>query len=368
LERVDCIVIGAGVIGLACARALASAGLQTIVLEAESRIGSGVSSRSSEVIHAGIYYAAGSLKARLCVQGRTLLYRYLSERDLPHRRVGKLIVATEEAQLGSLTELQSRGRANGVEHLEMLDAGRAAEFEPTLRCCGALHSPDTGILDSHALMLSMSGDLQSCGGSIALRSPMRRAWRHEGAWQLSTGEAEGYRILCNVLINAAGLSAQHVAATIDEYPPERIPALRLSRGNYFSLARPVPFSRLIYPLPSDGGIGVHLTLDMGGAARFGPDVEWIERVDFRVDPDRAEHFYRSIRAFWPQLPDGALRPAYSGIRPKLSGPGEPARDFVIDGPDQHGLPGLIQLFGIESPGLTSALAIGHHVAQLALGH
>ena len=368
MEHVDCIVIGAGVIGLACGRALAAAGLQTIVLEAEPRIGSGVSSRSSEVIHAGIYYAPGSLKARLCVQGRELLYRYLSERSLPHRRLGKLIVATEQAHLASLAELQSRGKANGVEHLEMLDASQAAVLEPMLSCAGALHSPDTGIVDSHALMLSLSGDLQSCGGSIALRSPVQQASRHDGAWQLNIGIDEGYRILCDILVNAAGLSAQRVAATIEEYPPHRIPALRLSRGNYFSLTRAAPFGSLIYPLPSDGGIGIHLTLDLGGAARFGPDVEWIDRIDYNVDPDRAGLFYRSIRAYWPQLPNGALQPAYAGIRPKLSGPGEPARDFVIDGPGQHGLPGLIQLFGFESPGLTSALAVGQQVMQLALGH
>ncbi|HEY4039052.1 MAG TPA: NAD(P)/FAD-dependent oxidoreductase [Burkholderiaceae bacterium] len=366
MDRVDCIVIGAGVIGLACARALAAAGLQTIVLEAESRIGSGVSSRSSEVIHAGIYYAPGSLKARLCVLGRELLYQYLGERGLPHRRLGKLIVATEQAHLASLARLQSLGMTNGVERLEMLDAGRAAVLEPTLRCCGALHSPDTGIVDSHALMVSLSGDLEASGGSIALRSPMQRARRHQNAWWLTTGDGEGYHILCDVLVNAAGLSAQHVAGTIEEYPHDRIPALRMARGNYFSLSQRAPFARLIYPLPTDGGIGIHLTLDMGGIAKFGPDVEWIDEVDFNVDPARAQVFYENIRAFWPQLPDGTLQPAYAGIRPKLSGPGEPARDFLIDGPGEHGLPGLIQLFGFESPGLTSALAIGERVAKLAL--
>jgi L-2-hydroxyglutarate oxidase LhgO len=364
MEQIDCIVVGAGVIGLACARALAMAGVQTLVLEAESRIGSGVSSRSSEVIHAGLYYAPGSLKAKFCVQGRQMLYRYLDERHLPHRRLGKLVVATEDADLVPLAELLSRARTNGVDHLEMLDATQAALLEPMLRCCGALHSPDTGIVDSHALMLSLSGDLQSHGGSIALRSPMRQATWHDGAWQLTTGTSEAYPIRCSVLVNAAGLSAQSVAATVEEYPPQRIPPLRLSRGNYFSLTQRAPFGRLIYPLPGDGGIGVHLTLDMGGAARFGPDVEWIDRIDFNVDPDRAAFFYRSIRTFWPQLPDGALQPAYAGIRPKLSGPGEPARDFVIDGPGQHGLAGLIHLFGFESPGLTSALAVGQHVAEL----
>jgi len=366
MEHTDCIVIGAGVIGLACARALAMAGLQTIVLEAESRIGSGVSSRSSEVVHAGLYYAPDSLKATLCVQGRELLYDYLSQRGLPHRRLGKLIVATDDAQLAPLAELHSRGRANGVEHLVLLDAAAATRLEPALRCRAALHSPDSGIVDSHALMLSLSGDLQSHGGSVALRSPMRRASRHDGAWQLTTGDDGSYQIGCDVLVNAAGLSAQRVAATVEEYPSERIPPLRLARGSYFSLTQPAPFGRLIYPLPSDGGLGVHLTLDLAGAARFGPDVEWIDRVDFNVDAARAEMFYPSIRTYWPHLPDGALRPAYAGIRPKLSGPAEPARDFVIDGPDRHGLPGLIQLFGFESPGLTSSLAVGRRVTELVL--
>ncbi len=314
LEHSDCIVVGAGVIGLACAPALAMAGLQTIVLEAESRIGSGASSRSSEVIHAGLYYAPDSLKAQLCVQGRELLYGYLGERGLPHRRLGKLIVATEPAQEPALTDLRRRGH----------------------------------------------------DGSIALGSPMQWAARHNGVWELTTGTDQPYRISCDVLVNAAGLSAQRVAATIEGYPKERIPSLRLARGNYFSLTRAAPFARLIYPLPVDGGMGVHLTLDLGGAARFGPDVEWVDRIDFNVDARRAQLFYPSIRAYWPQLPDGALQPAYAGIRPKLSGPGEPPHDFVIDGPGQHGLPGLIQLFGFESPGLTSSLAVGQRVSQQAL--
>jgi L-2-hydroxyglutarate oxidase LhgO len=366
LEHVDCIVIGAGVVGLACARAFAMAGLQTIVLEADTRIGSGVSSRNSEVIHAGLYYAPGSLKARLCVQGRKLLYRYLEDRALPHRRLGKLIVATDPAQLKPLDRLRQQGLDNGVERLTLLDAAEAARMEPRLRCQAALDCPDTGILDSHALMLALSGDLQSHGGSIALRSPMRRAHRGDGAWQLVTGLDEPYRIACDVLVNAAGLCAQSVASSIEEFPADRIPPLRLARGCYFSLSGSSPFQRLIYPMPGDGGLGIHLTLDLNGTARFGPDVEWIDRVDFDVDPARARHFYPSIRTYWPQLPDGALQPAYAGIRPKLSGPGEPARDFVIDGPEQHGLPGLIQLFGFESPGLTSALAVGQWVAGLAL--
>ena len=343
------------------------AGRQTIVLESESRIGSGVSSRSSEVIHGGMYYPKDSLKARLCVQGRRMLYEYMAGRGLPHRKLGKLIVAADEPQLAQLEGLRRRGLANGVERLELLDASGATALEPALRCCGALHSPETGIVDSHALMLSLCGDLESHGGAVALHSPLRRAWRQDGAWQLATGEGESFQIACDMLVNAAGLSAQSVAAAIDPYPKERIPPLRLARGNYFSLAQRAPFHRLIYPIPADGGLGVHLTLDLAGAARFGPDVEWIDAIDFNVDARRAESFYPSIRTYWPQLPDGALQPAYAGIRPKLSGPGEPARDFIIDGPEQHGLPGLVQLFGFESPGLTSSLAAGQHVSRL-LGH
>jgi len=339
-------------------------GRQTIVLESETRIGSGVSSRSSEVIHAGLYYATDSLKAKLCVRGRTLLYDYLNERRLPHRRLGKLVVATGDSQLAPLAELRKNGLDNGVERLELLDAPQAVRLEPGLRCRAALHSPDTGIVDSHALMLALCADLQSHAGSIALRSPMRDARRRGGAWQVTTGGEEPYRLACDTLVNAAGLSAQAVASSVEEYPPERIPRLRLARGCYFSLAGRAPFGRLIYPMPGDGGLGVHLTLDLDGAARFGPDVEWIDRVEFDVDPGRAQLFYPGIRSYWPQLPDGALQPAYAGVRPKLSGPGEPARDFVIDGPSQHGLPGLVQLFGFESPGLTSSLAVGRWVADL----
>lgn len=339
------------------------AGRPTIVLESDSRIGSGVSSRSSEVIHAGLYYATGSLKATECVRGRELLYRYLGERQLPHRKLGKLIVASDDTQLAALADLQRRGRSNGVE-LQWLEEQQAVCLEPGLRCRAALHSPETGIVDSHALMVALAGDVQSHGGSIALRSPLLQARRRGGLWEVTTGGDERYTIGCDVLVNAAGLSAQSVAATIEEYPRERIPPLRLARGCYFSLARPAPFRRLIYPIPTDGGLGVHLTLDMGGAARFGPDVEWIDRIDYNVDPSRARLFYPSIRAYWPQLPDGALQPAYAGIRPKVSGPGEPARDFVIDGPGEHGLAGLVQLFGFESPGLTSALAIGERVAAV----
>jgi L-2-hydroxyglutarate oxidase LhgO len=365
MEHLDCIVVGAGAIGLACARALALSGLQTVVLEEQAGIGRGISSRSSEVIHAGFYYEPDSLKARLCVEGRELLYRYLDERRLPHRRLGKLIVATEVAQMGALADLQRRAQANGVGALDWLEAQAATALEPGLRCTAALLSPRTGIVDSHALMLSFQGDLESSGGHVVCLSPMQRAHRVRGGWEVATGPGDDFRIGCDLLVNAAGLSAQQVAATIEDLPAPGIPALKLARGCYFSLSGRAPFGRLIYPLPTDGGLGIHLTLDLNGMARFGPDVEWIQAIGYEVDPARAERFYPMIRRYWPQLPDGSLQPAYAGIRPKLSGPGEPAADFLIQGPDQHGVAGLIQLFGIESPGLTSALAIGNWVQRLA---
>jgi len=366
LEHTDCIVVGAGAIGLACARAFAVSGRETIVLEAQSRIGSGISSRSSEVIHAGLYYPPASLKARLCVRGRELLYRYLDERGLPHRKLGKLIVATDDAQLEALEKLRLQGQSSGVEGLEWIDPAQAARLEPNLHCRGAVHSPHTGILDSHAFMLSLSGDLQSHAGSIALRSPLEQARRVGDRWEIRTGGSEPHALRCDVLINAAGLGAQSVAARIEGYPAGRIPRLHLAKGNYFSLSQRAPFGRLIYPMPGEGGLGIHLTLDLGGAARFGPDVEWVEQVDFDIDVSRAHSFYPSIRTYWPHLPDGALQPAYAGVRPKLSGPGEAPQDFVIEGPELHGLPGLIQLFGFESPGLTSALAIGEWVARIGV--
>jgi len=364
MERVDCIVVGAGVVGLACARALALAGRQTVVLEEQAGIGRGVSSRSSEVIHAGIYYPSGSLKARLCVQGRALLYAYLSQRALPHRRVGKLVVATEKAQISTLETLQRQAIANGVDSLTWLDHARSVAMEPALRCAASLHSPDTGIVDSHAFMLSLQADLESAGGIVAPLSPLRQARHRQGRWELTTGPDGSYRIACEVLVNAAGLSAQNVAAAIQGLGPERIPPLRLARGCYFSLSGRAPFSRLIYPVPVEGGLGIHLTLDMAGMARFGPDVEWIDRIDYTVDPVRADRFYPSIRTYWPGLADGTLQPSYAGVRPKLSGPGQANADFDIQGPDRNGMPGLVQLFGIESPGLTSSLAIGDHVTAL----
>jgi L-2-hydroxyglutarate oxidase LhgO len=365
MEHVDCVVVGAGVVGLACARAVALDGLETIILEQEPGIGRGISSRNSEVIHAGIYYPAGSLKAQLCVQGREMIYNYLQQRGLPHRRLGKLLVATEPAELAKLDAIAERARGNGVDSLRWMNGREAVALEPQLNCVAALHSPQTGIIDSHAFMLSLQADLESAGGFVAAMTPMLRARRTGGQWEVGCGGAEPYRIGCDLLINAAGLSAQQVAATIEDLPSPAIPPLRLARGCYFSYSGRSPFQRLIYPVPVQAGLGIHLTLDMGGQARFGPDVQWIDAVDYTVDPARAQGFYAGIRRYWPALPDGCLQPAYAGIRPKLRGPGQADADFLIQGPAQHGVEGLVQLFGIESPGLTSSLAIGDLVRQLA---
>lgn len=367
MDRIEAIVIGAGVVGLAIGRALALAGHEVLVLEAGRHFGSGTSSRNSEVIHAGIYYPAGSLKARLCVDGRRLLYAYCAEHGVAHRRLGKLIVATRESQLGALQSILARAQANGVDNIGLIDAAEARRLEPQLSCVAALHSRETGIVDSHGLMLALLGDLEAAGGSLACASPFVRAERCGDGWIVHTGGESPFALAADLLVNAAGLQAQEVAAQIESLPAAQIPALHLARGCYFQLAGRAPFSRLVYPVPAPGGLGVHLTLDLGGQARFGPDVEWIDAIDYRVDPRRADAFYAEVREYWPRLPDASLVPAYSGIRPKLSGPGEPAADFVIAGPDAHGVPGLVNLFGIESPGLTACLAIGEHVAELLPG-
>jgi L-2-hydroxyglutarate oxidase LhgO len=364
MERVDTIVIGAGVVGLACARALALAGREVIVLESESAIGTGTSSRNSEVIHAGIYYPPGSLKARLCVAGRIALYTYLSERGVPHRRCGKLVVAAEAAQIPVLEKLRAQAAGNGVTDLKMLSGAEARAIEPELACVAALESPSTGIIDSHAYMLALHGDAEAHGASIALRSPVLRGTVERDGIEIEVGGVEPVSLLAPTVVNCAGLFAQRVAGSIEGFPRAKLPPARYCKGNYFSLSGRSPFSRLIYPAPEAAGLGVHLTLDLGGRARFGPDVEWIEHIDYDVDPRRAERFYGAIRRYWPALKDGALAPAYSGIRPKLHEPHEPARDFLIQGPRDHGVPGLVNLFGIESPGLTASLAIGDTVRDL----
>ena len=366
-ERVDAVIVGAGVVGLAVARALALGGREVIVLESESTIGTGTSSRNSEVIHAGIYYPPGSLKARLCVAGRRALYPFLAERGIAHRRCGKLIVATDRNQVPGLERLHAQAKANGVADLRMLSAREARALEPQLACVAALESPSTGIVDSHAFMLGLRGEAEAHGAAIAFRSPLLAGHVRNGAIELEVGGQEPVRLLARAVVNSAGLFAQDVARSIEGFPAERIPPTYYCKGNYFSLSGRSPFSRLVYPAPEAAGLGVHLTLDLAGQARFGPDVEWIERIDYDVDPRRAQVFYKAIRGYWPGLPDGALQPAYSGIRPKLQARGQPARDFLIQGPADHGVAGLVNLFGIESPGLTASLAIGDAVGDLLGG-
>ncbi|KPU99164.1 FAD-dependent oxidoreductase [Variovorax paradoxus] len=363
MDDLDCAVIGGGVVGLAVARALALAGREVMVLEAEGAIGTGTSSRNSEVIHAGIYYPQASLKARLCVEGKQLLYAYAEARGVPHRRCGKLIVATSAEQVAQLEAIRLKAAANGVDDLETISAAQAVALEPQLRCMAALVSPSTGIVDSHALMLSLLGDLENAGGMLALKSAVRRADLEEGGIVLTA--QDGTRLRCRSVVNAAGLGAPDLARHFGGLATETVPTAYFAKGNYFTLSGRAPFGRLVYPVPEPGGLGVHLTIDLGGQAKFGPDVQWVSSPDdLVVDPARGDAFYAEVRKYWPALPDGALIPGYAGMRPKISGPGDPAADFRIDGPRAHGVRGLVNLFGIESPGLTSSLAIGRHVADL----
>ena len=364
MERVDTVVIGAGVVGLAVARALALAGREVIVLETENAIGTHTSSRNSEVIHAGMYYPTGSLKARLCMAGGQALYPYLAAHGVAHRRVGKLIVAATREQIPELEAIRAQGEANGVADLRTLTASEAKAIAPALACVAALDSPSTGLMDSHGYMLALRGDAEDHGASIALRSPVEGGTVRAEGIELRVGGAEPLRLLARSVVNSAGLHAQAVARGIEGIPPDKVPPTYYCKGNYFSLSGKSPFSRLIYPVPEAAGLGVHLTLDLAGQARFGPDVEWIERLDYAVDPRRGERFYRAIRSYWPDLKDGALQPDYCGIRPKIQAPDQPARDFLIQGPREHGVPGLVNLFGIESPGLTASLAIGEQVRDL----
>ncbi len=359
-EKTGAVVVGAGVVGLACARALARHGIETVILEANAAIGMETSSRNSEVIHAGLYYPAGSLKARLCIEGRRRLYAFCERHHVAHRRCGKLIVATAPAQEENLAALESQSLQNGVDDLRPLTAAQAKALEPRLSARAALLSPSTGIVDSHGLMLALLGDAEAHGAALALKSPLLRAEARGDGFLLEVGGGEPMRLACGILINSAGLHAAKVAAAIDGLAARHVPALRYARGNYFALAGRAPFSRLVYPLPEPGGLGVHLTLDLGGQARFGPDVEWVETIDYSVDPRRADAFYAEVRKYWPQLPDGALQPAYAGIRPKLAGPDEPAADFLVQSAAMHGVAGLVNLFGIESPGLTACLALAEH--------
>lgn len=348
--------------GLAVARALALAGREVVILEAEDAFGTHTSSRNSEVIHAGIYYPKGSLKARACVEGRERLYAYCAARGVPHRRCGKLIVAAEAAQVPELEAILARARANGVADVARIGAAEARALEPEIACVDALLSPSTGIIDSHALMLAYLGDAERGGAMLALKSPLEGGTVRADGVELRVAGAEP--ILARSVVNSAGLRAPSLARRIEGYPAALAPRELYAKGNYYSLARRAPFSRLVYPVPEPGGLGVHVTLDLGGRARFGPDVEWVDAIDYRVDPQRAGRFYAAIRRYWPGLPDGALEPGYAGIRPKISARGEPAADFVVQGPREHGVPGLVNLFGIESPGLTASLALADDVAAL----
>jgi L-2-hydroxyglutarate oxidase LhgO len=363
MDEIDCAVIGAGLVGLAVARALAIEGREVLVLESEGAIGTGTSSRNSEVIHAGIYYPQGSLKAKLCVEGKQLLYAYAAERGVPHRRCGKFIVATSPEQAAQLEMIRTKAAANGVDDLELLTAQQAIALEPQLQCVAALNSPSTGIVDSHALMLSLLGDLENAGGMLALKSPIARAECGDDGIVLIA--QDGTALRCRSVVNAAGLGAPALARRFEGLPAASVPTEYFAKGNYFTLSGRAPFGRLVYPVPEPGGLGVHLTIDLGNQAKFGPDVQWVQSADdLVVDPARGDGFYAEVRKYWPALPDGALIPGYAGMRPKISGPGEPAADFVIDGPASHGVAGLVNLFGIESPGLTSSLAIARHVSDL----
>ena len=357
------LVIGAGVVGLAMARAVALKGHEVVVAEAEGHIGSGISSRNSEVIHGGMYYPTGTLRGRHCVAGRRLLYAFCASHGVPHRKCGKLIVATDAAEVDKIESIAAQGKINDVEGLTPITTEAARAMEPDLVCAGALHSPETGIVDAHAYMLALRGDLEDAGGAIAFNTPVTGAVRKDGQWLVSFGGDDAGEMAFDAVVNCGGLGAQKLARAMPDYPADRVPRLVLAKGNYFTFTgRPV-FKRLIYPVPAPGGLGVHVTIDLAGRMRFGPDVEWIEREHYPVDPKRADLFYGAIRRYWPKIPDGTLAPDYSGIRPKLTGKGETQADFLIDAPAQHGLPGLVQMFGIESPGLTSSLSLADEVAS-----
>ncbi len=363
MDRVDVVVIGAGVVGLAVARALALQGREVMVLEAADAIGTGTSSRNSEVIHAGIYYPQGSLKARLCVEGKALLYDYCAQRGIGHSRCGKLIVATQASQIPQLQAIIAKAAANGVPDLLLLTRAQAQALEPALACVAAVWSPSTGIVDSHALMLALQGDLENAGGMVVLNSPLAQAHCAPSAMVLVA--EDGTELAAQGVVNAAGLHAQALASRFAGLAAQHVPPSHYAKGNYFTLSGRSPFARLIYPVPEAAGLGVHLTLDLGGQAKFGPDVQWVDSPDdLVVDPRRGDAFYAEVRKYWPGLPDGALLAGYAGMRPKIQAPDQPARDFLIQGPAEHGVAGLVNLFGIESPGLTSALAIGRHVSEL----
>jgi L-2-hydroxyglutarate oxidase LhgO len=365
LEQLDCVVAGAGVVGLAVARALALAGREVVVLDAAESIGTETSSRNSEVIHAGIYYPAGSLMARFCVAGRRALYAYCAEKGVPHANCGKLIVATNADEDSRLSDIKRRAAINGVADMRVITRDEAVALEPNLHCTSALLSPSTGIVDSHGFMVALQGDAENAGAVMVFHSPVLAGRAVREGVEIDVGGADPITLRCRLLVNAAGLHAPALAARIEGMPRDRVPTAYYAKGNYFTLTGRSPFRHLIYPVPVPGGLGVHLTIDLGGQARFGPDVEWIDAIDYTVDPHRADSFYAAVRRYWPDLKDGAIQPGYAGIRPKIVPKGAPAQDFVVQGPQTHGLSGLINLFGIESPGLTASLAIADHVLEVS---
>lgn len=359
----DATIVGAGAVGLACGYALARRGLSVVVLEREGLIGSGVSSRNSEVIHAGLYYPTGSIKGRLCIEGRRALYAFAARHDVAHVRCGKLVVATDDSEIPAIEAIAKQAELNGVEDVRPISGAEARAIEPHLRAAAALDVPVSGIIDSHGYMFALQGEIEAHGGAIVLNAPFACAAAHAEGYEVRLADGDATRFTTRRLVIAAGLGAQACAAAIEPYPRQRIPKLHLGKGNYFALTGvKAPFAKLVYPPPIPGALGTHYRRDLGGVARFGPDLEWVAHEDYSVDPARAETFYEAVRKFWPGLPDGALAPDYAGIRPKIHGPGEKQPDFMIDDPAAHGLEDLVCLFGIESPGLTSSLALGDEVA------
>jgi L-2-hydroxyglutarate oxidase LhgO len=365
-EKIDCAVIGGGVVGLAVARKLAMSGREVVVLEAEEHFGTHTSSRNSEVMHAGIYYPTGSLKAKLCFEGRNALYRYCAEHAVNHKRIGKVIVACDQTELAGLDKYRRQAEINGCDDLRMLSGDELHEMEPEVRAVAGFLSPSTGIIDAHGLMLAYQGDLEAHGGMIALASPVTSGRVTSDGIVLEVGGAEPMSLLCNTVVNSAGFNAQAVSRNVDGVPPASIPPTYYAIGHYYTLSGKAPFNRLVYPVARQDWLGVHVTIDLGGQVKFGPDFAWIDRVDYRFDdsPGHEAAFYKAIRRYYPGLKDGALQPGYTGIRPKIHGPREPAPDFLIQGPRDHGVPGMVNLYGIESPGLTSSLAIGEYVSEL----